>query len=56
MNKQELLEKLKTFDDDSEVVFITDSEFLLQLDEEGADINGVAEVNNGRQKIIALME
>ena len=51
-----MLEKLESFSDDSDVVFDKDIDDLLQLDDEGADINVVVEINNGRQKVIAIME
>ncbi len=56
MKKKELLEKIKSFDNESDVVFVANREDLLVLDEEGMDVNEVAEINNGKQKVIALLE
>ncbi len=56
MKKKEMIEKLNTCNDDSDMVFVKDRNDLLQLDDEGIDINEVAEINNGRQTVIALLE
>ena len=56
MTKKELLVKIESFDNDSDVVFVTNREDLLILNDEGMDVNEAAEVNNGRQKVIALLE
>ncbi len=56
MTKKELLTKIESFDGDSEIVFVADRSDLFILDREGADINEAAEINNGRQKLIVLME
>lgn len=55
MKKKELLEKIKSFDDDSYVVFITNYAELLDLDSEGVNVEKAIEVSNGAKKVIALM-
>ncbi len=56
MKKKELLEKIKSFDNESDVVFVTEYGDLLSLDSEGMDVNTVTEINNGIKTVIALME
>ena len=56
MKKKELVECIKNFDDNSDVVFVAELGDLLSLDSEGADVNTIMEVNNGEKKVIALME
>ena len=56
MKKKELLKLIENFDDDSDVVFVKNIGDLLHLDAEGMDISDVAEINNGEQKVIALVE
>ncbi len=56
MKKRELVESIKNFDDDSDVVFVTEYRDLLVLDSEGTDVNMIVEINNGEKKVIALME
>ena len=55
MTKKELLEKLAAFDD-CEVLFSNDKSNLLHLDTKGAEINEVAEINNGIVRVIVLLE
>ncbi len=55
MKKKELIDILSRFNDDSNVVFVTEFSDLLELDDEGMDINYTVEVNNGKTTIIALM-
>ena len=56
MKKKEMLEKLEPFSNDSDVLFVMGTDDLLRLDDEGMSINVVVEINNGRQKVIAIME
>ena len=56
MQKKELVESIEKFDDNSDVVFVTELRDLLNLDTEGTDVNKIVEVNNGEKKVIALME
>ena len=56
MTKKEVLSKLNSFDDDSDVVFVSEFRELLSLDNEGVDISYIVEVNNGHKTVIALME
>ncbi len=59
MTKKEIMEILKSFDDESILVFIDNSCDLLDLDNEGHAINLVVEINTGNtgtKKYIALVE
>ena len=56
MRKKELIANLEDFDDASEVVFISCSSDLVDLESNGVEVNRALEVHNGNLRIIALME
>lgn len=56
MTKKEIVKILEFYDDDSEVVFTTETQDFLNLIEEGLSINHVIEVKNQEASVIVFVE